>query len=504
MAIRELDAARLTAVQLRDISDQFVPILTSDPGGLGAGLAVRVVSAPAGAGGGGVAQTQVRDVANVWADVGYFAGNQAMPVNVVAGGAGGGTAQLAVRDATDAAWTNVGPSAARARVPVESYVGTTAVDPRAIRALTSSDQVTVANASIAVTGTFWQVTQPVSGTFWATTAGSPSSTRLSDGAAFYDARSIRALTSADVVTANQGTPAALANRWPVELQTGAATTYDARQIRTLTTADQVTPIQTNAANLQVWAYGNVGSFQQRAVSLDLYVAERFGGAEIDPRSIRALTTADAVNVGQWIGSAAPTVGSKTGANSIPVVIASDQADLGVKQATAANLNVRTDDTGATAAAVPARGNLPGVRAATAMPTATADGQLTALLGDKYGRLVTADAPEDLWGQGRATITTNTSTSILAAAGAGVKWAVSTIAVTKTLGTTAGRLDILDGATLIHSFAFVQTAITAGEPQQATVNFLVPYKGTANTAINAQSSVALTDWRVVVTGFKTIL
>lgn len=56
--------------------------------------------------------------------------------------------------------------------------------------------VNVSNASLAVTGTFWQATQPVSGTFWATTAGAPSSTRLSDGAAFYDARSIRALTFA--------------------------------------------------------------------------------------------------------------------------------------------------------------------------------------------------------------------------------------------------------------------------------------------------------------------
>lgn len=159
MAQRELDAARLTAIQLRDQTDQFVPILTSDPGGIGAGLAVRVVSSPPGAGGGGIAQTQVRDVANVWTDVGYFGGNLSMPV---------------------------------------------------------------------------------SGTFWPTAAATPSSARLSDGVAFYDARSIRALTSSDVVNANQGTPAALANRWPVELQTGAATTYDARQIRALTSADVVT------------------------------------------------------------------------------------------------------------------------------------------------------------------------------------------------------------------------------------------------------------------------
>lgn len=37
-------------------------------------------------------------------------------------------------------------------------------------------------------------TFPVTGTFWPTTAGAPSSTRLSDGASFYDSRSIRALT----------------------------------------------------------------------------------------------------------------------------------------------------------------------------------------------------------------------------------------------------------------------------------------------------------------------
>lgn len=58
---------------------------------------------------------------------------------------------------------------------VESFVAGSAIDPRSIRVLTSSDvvdisdrsarllgHVTVDNASIAVTGTFWQSTQPVS------------------------------------------------------------------------------------------------------------------------------------------------------------------------------------------------------------------------------------------------------------------------------------------------------------------------------------------------------
>ena len=79
------------------------------------------------------------------------------------------------------------PGAVSGAIPVNAslYIGTTAItttgtagqplvgaipfvsgspiDPRQVRALTSSDQITVANSSLAVTGTFWQATQPVSG-----------------------------------------------------------------------------------------------------------------------------------------------------------------------------------------------------------------------------------------------------------------------------------------------------------------------------------------------------
>ncbi len=82
---------------------------------------------------------------------------------------------------------------------VELATGGTLYDARQIRVLTSSDvvdvsdrsarllgHVTVDNASIAVTGTFFQATQPVSGT----------------------------------VTANQGTANTLANKWPVQVTDG--------------------------------------------------------------------------------------------------------------------------------------------------------------------------------------------------------------------------------------------------------------------------------------------
>lgn len=85
--------------------------------------------------------------------------------------------------------------------------------------------INVTNASVAVTGTFWQATQPVSGTFWQATQP-VSATDLdirnlaksqdevyavlrTDAGAAYDGRSIRALTNSDVVTVEQGTAASL-------------------------------------------------------------------------------------------------------------------------------------------------------------------------------------------------------------------------------------------------------------------------------------------------------
>lgn len=60
------------------------------------------------------------------------------------------------------------------------------------------------------------------------------------------------------------------------------------------------------------------------------------------------------NVGSWLGSTAPTVGSKTSANSIPVVMASDQAGIPVTNATASNFLAQVF--GAAAAGAAASGN----------------------------------------------------------------------------------------------------------------------------------------------------
>jgi len=62
------------------------------------------------------------------------------------------------------------------------------------------------------------------------------------------------------------------------------TEYDARQIRALTSAD-VVDISDKAARLLGIIYGSVGQLQQRAVSGDVYVQLRTAGVEYDARDI---------------------------------------------------------------------------------------------------------------------------------------------------------------------------------------------------------------------------
>ena len=85
----------------------------------------------------------------------------------------------------------------------------------------------------------------------------------------YDARQIRPLTSADIVTSLINYPS--------------GTLIDPRSIRTLTNADVVTVDGSQGQNLL-----------QRATTYDLQVQLRTAGTEYDARQIRALTSADIV------------------------------------------------------------------------------------------------------------------------------------------------------------------------------------------------------------------
>lgn len=117
-------------------------------------------------------------------------------------------------------------------------------------------------------------------------------------------------TVTGTVTANQGTPNSIGNSWPVEISDGSnilgTNTHPVRIDPTGTTAQPITD--------------NAGSITVDSTQLPSALV----GGRIDS------------NTGSWLGSTAPSVGSKTSANSIPVVIASDQAAVTVSGTITAN------------------------------------------------------------------------------------------------------------------------------------------------------------------------
>lgn len=106
----------------------------------------------------------------------------------------------------------------------------------AINSTSNALNVQVENSSLAVTGTFWQTTQPVSvagtvavtGTFWQTTQPvSLTSTTITGNVTVVQPTGTNLHVVVDgtspisgTVTANQGTANTLANAWPVELSDG--------------------------------------------------------------------------------------------------------------------------------------------------------------------------------------------------------------------------------------------------------------------------------------------
>lgn len=153
------------------------------------------------------------------------------------------------------------------------------------------------------------------------------------------------------------------------------------------------------------------------------------------------------------GGALVTVGSKTSANSIPVVVASDQGNVPVSQATAASLNAEVQGDAAQDAAVSGNPVLMGGRASTAHPTAmSADGDAVDLWATRSGSPVVTMAPHiGLAGTGSpwtltsktAQYTTTQTSTVLVAGGASEKLVVTSIQI-QVGGTTAGTLQVYFG------------------------------------------------------------
>src|SRR5205807_7050936 len=85
--------------------------------------------------------------------------------------AGTGATGIQVRNAGDTAWVNAGFNVANLTLPVTLQTGSAAIGSITntgfnVNNFPSGFNV---NNAVAVTGTFWQATQPVSGTFWQAT-----------------------------------------------------------------------------------------------------------------------------------------------------------------------------------------------------------------------------------------------------------------------------------------------------------------------------------------------
>jgi hypothetical protein len=191
-----------------------------------------------------------------------------------------------------------------------------------------------------------------------------------------------------------------------------------------------------------------------------------------------------------------TVGLNAGANAIGSIT---NTSFIATQATAANLNATVAQSGtwtvgsnsATGSAVPANGFYSGARAATALPTAATAGNLTGLMSDKYGRLVTVpNTVRDLVASQTTTITASTTETTIVTAAASTFNDLTAIWFSNTSG-SAVRVDVRDTTAGTVKW---QIYIPAGDVRGITFN--TPYPQAAvNTNWTAQCSASLTDIRI---------
>lgn len=157
-------------------------------------------------------------------------------------------------------------------------------------------------------------------------------------------------------------------------------------------------------------------------------------------------------------------GSAVSANSAPVVIASDQAAIGTKGATASGsaLTVAPETIGG--------------RAATANPTAVTDGQVVNTMHDKLGKMIVVGAIRTLKGTQNTIITASTAETTIVTAVASTFLDLYGLILANT-GATTTKVDIRD-----TTAGSIITTIEV--PTLETRGFMVPVDSAiAQTTVN---------------------
>lgn len=161
--------------------------------------------------------------------------------------------------------------------------------------------------------------------------------------------------------------------------------------------------------------------------------------------------------------------------------------------------VTVDDLAAapTSAAVPANAQYSGSIAQTSLPTAATAGNLTGNMVDKFGRqVVIIDAIRDIVGMQTTTITASTAETTVATAVASTFLDVTSVMIANT-SATATRVDFRDttGGSVLFSIY-----CPAGDTRGIVVHTPMP-QTTVNTNWTAQSSVSVTDLRIMMKYIK---
>lgn len=438
----------------------------------------------------------------------------AFPVALQVSGAGGVTITGDVANGLDVDVTRVGGTVTVAGT-VMSNQGTpgTTANRWPIQITDGTDLALVSAAgALAVDGS--GVTQPVSGTITAN-AGTGSFTVAQATAAslnMTEASAASILTSAQKTDniAHTGSDVALSDHVPVSGQFDDTAT-------TTVTENNIAPIRitsTRAMHVSVRdalpaGTANIGDVD--VLTLPSLVAGTANIGDVDVLTLPALATGSnvigslvanqSVNVAQMNGVAVTMGNGISGTGVQRVTLASDStgqvtlasgATTAVTQATASNLNAQV--VGVAAHDAPVSGNPHRVagKANANEPTAVADGDLCDMWVNQYGaQVVVKNFPANLvsatHGPTTTTLTLTSDTALVAAPGVGLSIYVTSLTVGNTSATLT-RIDIKDGTTIRVSMPLASSG--GGFVHE----FNPPWKLTANTALNAALSAAVTDVR----------
>jgi uncharacterized membrane protein len=216
----------------------------------------------------------------------------------------------------------------------------------------------VQGAGSGVAGTFWTVRVSDGSSFVTvatdrTTAAAPFAVRLSDGTSFYTAPAAAQLPSSLVggrLDTNVGA-------WLGSTAPTVGSKTSANSIPVVIASDQTAVTAKSEVQIDYDTGAGTQSLSVQGIALPASGGAVAGGTStnpirIDPTGTTTQPVSDAGgsltidttqlpaslvggrldnNIGAWLGSTAPTVGQKTSANSVPIVIASDQSAVPVSQ-----------------------------------------------------------------------------------------------------------------------------------------------------------------------------